>query len=358
MRVFLIGLMGVLLSTPTMAQDRLSLKSKNLSINADLRLRYENSERDISGSDDSRNRIRTRFRLNTSFATDYGWTVHAGLVTGDSNGAYPNNTWNESSSWDTGDIRLDYAYAEHTFDTGTRVLIGQQMNPYFGAEMLWAGDLRPTGFTLNQAFGPGFVTGGYYNMSQGGSAMGDIYAIQFGIAEKGDISYTAALGYYAANDEFAQDEFGDTTKYGFEVIQFYGDVAFQLSDGIGLKAFLEAGQNRGAEDLDTQLAGAPVGYKSEDNNTFYNVGVHAKVAKVGATVQYFNVEGDSVFGGLSNADLEDPGIGATDVEGYMLGLSYAITESASLGISYWALESIERKNQDGDMFRIEMKYEF
>ncbi|RMD78566.1 MAG: hypothetical protein D6820_09735 [Lentisphaerae bacterium] len=361
----ILAILSLVLAIPARSQNtsspnRLMLKSEGLTLTGDLRVRYENRKLDNAGVDDARNRFRTRFRLGTGFEVQPKLKVYAGLATGTASGTSTNDTWNEASTWETGDIRLDYAYAELLNDpTNTTILVGQQKNPYVSASLLWDGDLRPTGFTVKQPLGPAFITAGYYNMRYlGDNAMGNLIGLQAGIRQKGDIGYTAALAYFHANDQYAIDMFGAATKYAYRVIDIYGDFGVKLGNDLSLGAFLEAGRNLGPDNGDTQLGGAPAGYQSEDNDTFYNVGIKSKFGTVSAKLQYFYVEGDSVFGGLSNSDPGDTGAGTVDIKGPAVSVAWEFMPKASIGMSYWKIESIERNDIEGKMFRVDLVYKF
>ena len=116
--------------------------SSNLAFKGDLRVRYEQRDRaDNPNGVERFRRFRHRFRLGMTWKSDQNWTLAAGLATGGNGGTSTNDTWNDDSKgagseWETGDIRLDYAYATHKWGS-TSLSIGQQKNPYTNAGILF-----------------------------------------------------------------------------------------------------------------------------------------------------------------------------------------------------------------------------
>jgi hypothetical protein len=172
-----------------------------LAIKGDLRVRYERRDRDNpSDSYDAMNRWRTRFRLGGVWKNKTeNWEAGAGLATGGFDGRSTNDTWGEESEFETGDIRLDYAYAKHKIEDFSFTL-GQQVNPFETSWLFWDGDLRPTGLTAQYAHKIGVFTslGGYavrfYKTPGEDTAM--LVAGQAGYKNKiGEVSLLAAAGY-------------------------------------------------------------------------------------------------------------------------------------------------------------------
>ena len=85
-------------------------------IKGDLRVRYERRDTEYENSDDdyARDRWRSRFRIGGVWKNKKeDWEVGAGLATGGSGATSTNDTWSDDEPFETGDIRLDYAYAKH-----------------------------------------------------------------------------------------------------------------------------------------------------------------------------------------------------------------------------------------------------
>jgi hypothetical protein len=93
---------GVHPSVPSWAQK--------IKLKGDLRLRYQMD--DVEGADTDRHRGRVRFRLGLEAKVFKGFSVGAGLATGGTDPRSTNETLD--NSFETPDIRLDYAYAKYT----------------------------------------------------------------------------------------------------------------------------------------------------------------------------------------------------------------------------------------------------
>jgi len=133
-----------------------------LTIKADLTFRPE--RREFTGSINStRQRIRQRFRLGFSWqAPQNPWKFSAGIATG---GFAPDTTYDtfgEDDVFETGDLRMDYAYVTYEWDK-TKLDVGQQHNPYNITGLVWDPNIRPTGVSLTHHFTDEltWVVGGY-----------------------------------------------------------------------------------------------------------------------------------------------------------------------------------------------------
>jgi hypothetical protein len=173
-----------------------------LTLKGDLRARYEIRDKDYKegqGSDISRDRWRTRFRVGGVWDNKAeNWQVGAGLASGSNDPTSTNDTWSEDKPFETGDIRLDYAYAKHKWDDFA-FTIGQHVNPYKSSWVLWDGDVRLAGLTAQYGAKQGiFATlGGYSAKLVNDDNTATLVAGQAGYNGKaGAASYTLAAGYH------------------------------------------------------------------------------------------------------------------------------------------------------------------
>jgi hypothetical protein len=195
-----------------------------LKVSGDLRVRYEDRDQDVgmprtAGKDDDstedRGRFRTRARIGLDWASSSEqWQVGMGLASGGSDGRSTNDTWGETDIFETGDIRLDYAYGKFNWtlrDTyPVSLTLGQMKNPYVTTFINWDDDLRPAGLALqvgdplNKAYGGPFATVGVFDVLWGVNASGsrasndtDVYMLagQIGYKYTGeDIDWLVAAG--------------------------------------------------------------------------------------------------------------------------------------------------------------------
>lgn|GEM_PF-372277 len=158
----------------------LSKHIDGMKITGDLRLRQEwrDRQRDINNPDnDDRDRLLARFRLGLVWTSPTeGWEVGAGLVTGGLDGRSANDSWGDDHLFETGDIRLDYAYAKHTWycdEAPLSLTLGQQRSPFVVTPLMWDVDLRPTGVTaqygdpFKKDYCGAFATAGAYELYNG-----------------------------------------------------------------------------------------------------------------------------------------------------------------------------------------------
>lgn len=352
-----------------------------LKIKGDLRVRYETRTKDTgnpANSKESRDRMRSRFRLGFVWKNSTeDWEIGAGLASGSDDGRSTNDTWSENKLFETGDIRLDYAYAKHDWDQVSFTL-GQQKNPFKTTYILWDDDLRPAGFTLQLHSDTAFATLGYYNVLWGANLKGDaddysveMYAAQLGVKLENEngLSFLGAIGGTFFTDSFREATVGGTNPYSkspglYGIDDQYdvtlGDIYLQLSgetDAMKYKVFGQVVKNFGADGNQSQQT-APVGIDPSDNDLAWVLGASAKFHKFKVGYSYAHVEADSVFGPMKDADFGDgAGLNDTNLEGHKLGLSYAVTSNFSLGATAMLLQEIEG-DKDATLCQFDAKYKF
>ncbi len=333
-----------------------------LKIKGDLRVRFERRDRQepsTSTSDDkARDRLRTRFRIGAVWTNKAeNWEIGAGLATGGSGGTSTNDTWGESSPFETGDIRLDYAYAKHKMDNFSFTL-GQHKNPFVTSWLMWDGDLRFTGLTTQYKCDSGlFATVGGYGLvlyDDDNTAM--MYAGQVGYSNKvGDVNLTVAAGYQQYDSVFSTAE-APNPDYDFQI----GDVIALAEiplDKVKISPYAHIWSNFGADGL------AGEGQRGsdlvpEDEDLGWVAGVDAKFGAVKVGYAYAVVGADCIYGGLKDADF-GTGVSDTDVKGHKIGISYGFTKNFSAGLTAMMYEAAERDNQrEADLYQFDVKYKF
>lgn len=341
-----------------------------LKIKGDLRVRFETRQIEADGEDKNRDRLRTRFRIGGVWKNkSESWEVGAGLATGSTDATSTNDTWSEASPFETGDIRLDYAYGKHKWNDMS-FTAGQHKNPYEHAWVLWDGDVRLAGFT--GSYGPDqgfFATAGgygarYYKASSDDYNTAMLYAGQLGFRGKAnDLSYTVAAGYHTYDSNFVSEEqksgdlpLVDPDKYELNIGDLYGEVKLPAGPA-KLKFYGQVWQNFGADGNDGQ---GQVGgtLNPEDEDMGWVLGLSAKVNKFKFGYSYAYIEADSLYGPLSDSDFGS-GVNSTDVEGHKIGLAYNFTKNVSFGITGLLYEAIELDNEpDVELYQFDLKYKF
>jgi hypothetical protein len=326
-----------------------------LELNGDLRVRYEQVAKDVD-NEDKNDRWRQRFRLGMKFNNpEECWKIAAGLATGGSDATSTNDTYSDDSFFDTGDIRLDYAYAEHKMDA-FKFIAGQQKNPWETTWLFWDSDVRPVGLTGQFTMDQFFLTAGAYDVKYIDKDVAYMYAVQGGAKTE---MITAALGFYTYNrvDEILDAKVFETMDddYSYDIIDFYVSADIK-ADPVKIKPYAQVWYNWGAEGEKGQSVIA--GLDPENENLGWIVGCETKIDKFSVSLDYAQVEADSVLQGLKDADFGSQ-LNSTDVEGFKIGLGYSITKNFGLAAAAFLYEAKERDlDQDPTTYQFDMNYKF
>jgi hypothetical protein len=341
-----------------------------LKIKGDLRVRFETRNVEHDGGDENRDRFRTRFRVGGVWKNKAeNWEVGAGLATGGTSATSTNDTWSESSPFETGDIRLDYAYGKHKWNDFT-FTAGQHKNPWKRSWIIFDSDIRFAGFTGNYTSDIGFfVTAGaygakYYKASGDDYNTAMLYAGQLGYGGKvGDVKYTLTAGYHTYDSSFISDEYEngdlenvDPDKYELNIADIYGDLKFKLGK-TKMKVYGNYWTNL---DPDGEVGQGQLGgnIDPENEDIGYVLGLEAKIKKFKFQYAYAHVEADSLYGPLKDADF-GTGINDTDVEGHKIGVSYSFTKNVSTSFTGMMYEPIEKDDEpDANLYQFDLKYKF
>ncbi len=342
---------------------KLSDHISNLKIKGDLRLRYEARDVDKS-TETTRDRFRTRLRLGGVWAAEEGWEIGVGVASGGSDATSTNDTWSDSGPFDTGDLRIDYAYAKHTWkgdDGKVAVILGQQSNPFVSSFLLWDGDVRPAGATVTGDMAGFFATMGAYKVlyaSDNGDSNGDnasLVAAQLGWG--GDLGkgmkakVAAAYYYYDAQTSELLTPF--SSEYDYHIGDLYGELSLKL-DKATLSLFGDVWSNFGADGTASNVSGLT----PEDEDLGWTAGIGAKVGSWSLGYAYGYVEADSAPPFLKDSDFGDTaGLYNTNVEGHKLSASYKLTKNFSLGATAMLLEQIEGENE-ANLYQMDAIYKF
>lgn len=350
---------GATLFLPMTASASLVLQDfiESMELKGDLRIRYEYKEKDVSG-EDATDRMRTRFRLGMKWTNPAeNWKIAAGLATGGSDATSTNDTWSDGAFFETGDIRLDYAYSEHNL-SNFKFIAGQQKNPFKTTWALWDGDVRPAGFTGMVDLKPIFITAGWYDVYYVDKDIAQMEAIQVGANLD---MFTAALAFYNYHDaEELISAYGDATTldsdYGYQIIDLFLGAEIK-TDMAKISPHAQIFYNMGAEGVKGQsIQGGDL--DPEEENMGYLVGVSASIAKFKIGVDYASVGADACIPTLKDADWGDA-LGSTDVEGFKIGLGYKLTKNCELAATAYLYEAKERDiDQDPKTYHVDLKYKF
>jgi len=398
MGIYLCVPMTVIAGSDTPAPVNASDFIKGLDIVGDLQLRYDYADTDKPG-DEAADRERVRFRLGMIWDNpEENWKIAAGLTTGGLDANSVHSTYSNEKVFETGDIRLDYAYAEHNLNQ-FKILAGQQKNPFVTSWALWDSDVRPAGFTGTVDLSPVFLTAGVYQARYVDKDIARMEAVQAGL--KNDM-LTAAIAFYNYHriDEYIVDgakviinEDGSVgsvpdkylidaamdNDYTYQIVDFYvsGNIA---ADAVLITPYAQVFGNLGAEGEKGQsIQGSRIGVLDpvndpekigvldpkkggaldpEEENLGYVVGVDAKIDRFKMGVAWAQIGADSVMQDLKEGNF-GAGIGSTDTEGFKLNLTYALTRHFSVTGTAYLYEAMERDlDQDARIYQVDLDYKF
>jgi len=324
-----------------------------------------------------KSRFRHRVRLGGVWKNpSEDWEIGLGLEAGSSDGTSANQSWNKNSTWESGSVYLDYAYAKHRFgDSGLSLTLGQHKNPWKCSMLTYDSDLRPTGATLAYDQDALFASIGAYNLrgdskvtGSGDQSLANMYGGQIGMKFKGDnLKGLLAMGFHYYDDETGEYQLA-AEDYNYQIGSLYGEIGGKAGD-VDLKAVGEFAMNFGADNDFSQGAAKgrasadPAQYDAEDNDMAWLLGFQAKYGKVAAKYSYAYIEGDSVPWFMSDSDF-GAGVktsGSVNVQGHVLGLSYDLSKNLSLGATMMLTELIEPaagNDDDGTLYQLDISYKF
>ena len=338
---------------------QVSQQINRLSIKGDLRIRYERLEQEkASGDKEALDRMRSRFRLGAVWENSAeNWEIAAGLATGGEKATGTLDDWGENEFFETGDIRLDYAYAKHIFN-GITVTAGQQKNPFKTSWLLWDSDIRPTGFTVHYTNNI-FSTFGLYDVKQykNDGDFGSLYALQLGTKQKIDkVNMNVAATYYFFDKVFAENN-RPNPDYEYQIVDLYGDASIPLGK-VKLSGYAQVFQNLGADgDKGEGVLGAKL--NPEDEDMGWVLGFSAGINKIKAGYAYAEVGSDSCVGGLKDATFGSK-VSNTDLKGHKVTVSYTLTPHCTIDGRVFIYKALERDNQNevNPLYHFEVNYKF
>lgn len=343
----------------------LSSEIRNVRLTGDLRVRYEYDERVNNGVKQERDRFRPRFRLGGRWQGKENWEIGAGVATGDSSPTSTNDTYSDDDEFDTGDLRLDYAYARHRAGSWD-LTIGQQPNPYIGTWVIWDSDVRPVGITLHRTGGPWFATGGGYAVRHYGrdEENASLAAFQLGVKEKkGDVNCLATLTWYYFNQATVDPNDAGSVQpsvvisdedYTFNLGSVYLEAEYQAEKWRG-RIFGEITHNFSAEGGMSQVGGK---VDPGENDTAWILGTKLSLGRFSVNYAYAYIGADSVYGQLNDSTFGGT-IRTTDIKGHVSGLSYKLTDNLTGDITIYLTDPIERQDrEDGMLLQGDLTWKF
>ncbi len=334
---------------------------KNLKLKGDFRLRYQwqdNSHR--------RERARIRLRLGAVTRLNDNFEVGFGLATGGSDPRSTNVTLD--GSFESKDIKLDYAYAEYFGIKGLNMWGGKYKGIkkaiWRPSDLLWDSDLRPEGMGIRFNYHPEynkfsvFTNTGLWilnEISSGDDTMMFYFqpGITWNITEK--IGIKTAVAYYdtsSVKGHTLNHSSGTNTiengglKYDYDVWAPSMELEFKnLTESVPYIAFF--GDYVDNPDPDDENQGYLMGLKFG----------HKKIMKFGKwqfKYMYRRLEKDAWLDVFPDSDAYG---GRTGIKGHEVEFKFGLAKNLILGLDYYHMEQINLSGEE-DLLQVDLVWKF
>lgn len=336
-----------------------------MKLKGDFRLRYEWKKK---RSGEPRHRGRYRFRLGVETKVLDNVRIGFGFAPG---GADPRSTnLTMTNTFDTPDIRLDYAYAEYTTTPWLTFYGGKfKRKPVLWqpADLLWDSDIRPEGVAavINKELDSNidlFLNAGVFVLDESSSDTTDpmMYVVQPGLKWKisENVSLKTAFACYGFSgvQRASLDYSAETNSLDSEGNLIYDYSSINPSLELGIKNPLNNTVPYFA------LFGDYINNPDpSDNNQGYLVGLtfgDKKVKQKGqwqVKYMYKRLEKDAWLDTFPDSDFYG---GGTGVKGHEWIIDYALNKNVILGLDYYYTENIEGTILPENILQVDMKLTF
>ncbi len=327
-----------------------------IKVKGDFRLRYQGQETENSGNP-HRSRERIRWRVGVVADVTDQWEAGFGLASGGTDPRSTNQTLR--NTFETGDARLDYAYAKWTPMKNLFIEGGKFKNPLWQPkDLLWDGDIRPDGAAAKykrklMSNLSGWITPAFFILDedQRNTAQDPfLFLVQPGVTWKINkhVYLKAAGAWYsfhhlAGNPPLAYSAGTNSTNaagnlfYDYDSLAGDAELGFLLNKDWPIPFVALFGQivkSDADEDLDndgyTDDMGYLLGIKFGDK----------KVKKFGqwqAKYSYRHLERDAWPDALPDSDFYN---GETNVKGSEMEFKFGLAKNVALGLDYYRSKPI------------------
>ena len=331
---------------------------RDTKVKGDFRLRYQSNRK--HGTAD---RHRGRYRLRVGVFTKITDTVQVGfgLATGNDNPRSTNQTM--TNSFESPDLRLDYAFVSwHPWQWLT-LTGGKFQNPvWYQKYFLWDTDIRPEGIsaTMRWQAGPAelFCTSGFWLVDERSDDEQDPVMIvlqpgwKMNFGEWGYFKNAATL-YLFDNVEGrvldhssgtnALDAINNTLRHDYDIVVIGAELGLQQPLGMALFGEYINNWNASSDDsgylLGVRLGAAKVRKKGQ--------------WKLGAS--YRRIERDAWLDIFPDADVYG---GGTNVQGWQVGLDYGLCKGIWLTTNYFYMERISGASLSEKVLQVDVNIAF
>lgn len=335
---------------------------RNTTFKGDLRLRYQ-----FNDGSDTADRHRGRYRLRLGATTRISETIRVGfgLATGSSDPRSTNQSM--GNSFETPDIRLDYAFAAWQPVSWLGVLGGKFKNPLWRpSDLLWDSDINPEGVAaqLNWKTGPTldlFLNTGVWMLDERSGDENDpiMYVFQPGVqvhfgprvwlkqaltlyefdnVEGTVLDHTSGTNSLTRSGVLARD---------YDALAWSGELG--VTTGLAAVPFTAlfgdyVTNRRTSSDDDGWLLGWKVGHKKVRKKHQWQV-----------KALYRRLERDAWPDIFPDSDAYG---GQTNVKGFEGVLQYGLEDNVSLALDYYYMKRIRGKSRTENLLQVDMNVAF
>jgi polyhydroxyalkanoate synthesis regulator phasin len=348
----------------------LSSSVKELKLSGDVRLRYQYDTKDYQAAPATNVEQRSRFRLRLRVGADYK---------NDSGNQTMANAREAAANADAGsdyfgnyNIYINKAFIGWNVVPGVTLVGGKQVNPIYTTDMVWDGDINPTGFTQTVDIHKFLELGGLeLSLRSGQLIVSDsanesanatgwnanrdawIYVNQLvaTVPVMDGVKLTVAPGFYCSNGAAttgngngeANPAGGATALEGLKIITAPGDVSFKFA-GLPVKAQWDFAYNQDATDRTVNYGGtAPSGTDKLAWLAGFQVGENKKKGDWSLLANYRQVGLSAVDPNINDSDWA---LSYTNMAGYKVGFFYNLGDATSIGSTFYYADNL-RKNLPG-----------
>jgi hypothetical protein len=336
---------------------------KNTRFSGDLRLRYQMDDRPAGAKDRHRGRYRLRLGFTNQITDDI--EIGFGLTSGPSNPKSANQDM--VNSFETPDIRLDYAYATWRPTKWMGLTGGKFKNPlWLPNDLLWDTDIRPEGVSLALSYPTDgafdlFMNAGFWIVDERSDSSKDptLFVVQPGyrIRLSDRISFKHAVTWYdfmhlkgTTLDYSARSNTldRDVLRNEYDVVSTAAELAFKNP-----AAFLPYLALHGEYVHNTRAKGG-----NDDGLVLGMKLGHEKVRRLHdwqVELMYRRIEQDAFVDAFPDGDHYG---GRTGTHGYEFIMAYGLKENVALGIDYYYIEQIRGNNRAEQILQLDLNIKF
>lgn len=343
-------------------------------LKGDLRLRFQQSKKNVDGDYDNQGRLRIRLGLESK-VTDKVKLGFGIASAGSSNDPRSRNV-TLSDTFDTFVVEWDYGFAEWSAMDNLKFVGGKfLLKPYLWlpTDMLWDGDITPEGASVNYVGTVAedfdyWVNGGVWILDSNGNAdAADPFMLysQGGIGYKhGSLDAKLATTFYGfqgiedidlANSKTSQGS--NNTTYGSSyssispaievgIKEPFGGLPFGIDERIAI--FAEYVKNLDDAIITDELNGWSLGFKLGN----------AKVKSKGSwQLKYIKtkLEKDAWLDLLPDSDRFG---GKTGIEGHEISLEYVLRENIIFGLDYYKSWELANRDNKENLIQADLVFKF